>query len=175
MRPLLPLCLKCVAWSLQPIWLTTHCFQHGFAKPSWAFAHGDAGLAESLELRFRCSLAASDDGTCMAHPLTGRGCGTRDKTNHGFGGLGLAIELRRLFFRRPADFTDHDDALGFIVGQEQLQAINEVGAVDRIAANANASRLAKASCGCLRHSFISQRARAGDNANDAGACECDRA
>src|SRR3546814_5916948 len=49
----------------------------------------------------------------------------------------------RLLLGRTADLADHDDALGLVVGQEHLQHLDEVGAVDRIAADADAGRLAE--------------------------------
>lgn len=44
----------------------------------------------------------------------------------------LPQELRRLFLGAATDFTDHDDALGCVVLQEQVQAIDEVGSVERV-------------------------------------------
>jgi hypothetical protein len=51
--------------------------------------------------------------------------------------------LRRSFLGVAADLADHDDALGLGVLQEQSEAVDEVGAVDRIAADADAGRLAE--------------------------------
>ena len=97
------------------------------------------------------------------------------KPTTGFLVFDVLDELGRLFLGGAADLADHDDALGLRVGQEQLQAVDEVGAVDRIAADADAGRLAEAGGGGLRHRLVGQRARAGDDADLAAACGCGRA
>ena len=53
-------------------------------------------------------------------------------------------ELRRLLLGLAADLADHDDRLGLVVGQEELEHVDEVGAVDRIAADADRGGLAEA-------------------------------
>src|SRR6202000_638326 len=71
----------------------------------------------------------------------------------------FADEFGRFFFRAAADFADHDDAFGLRIVLEQLQAVDEVQAVDRVAADADAGGLAQAFVGGLEHGFIGQRAR----------------
>src|SRR3546814_16053556 len=77
----------------------------------------------------------------------------------------VAQELRRFLFGRAADLADHDDRLGRLVRKEQLEHVDEVGAVDRIAADADRSRLAKARHRRLVHRFVSKRARTADEAD----------
>jgi hypothetical protein len=68
----------------------------------------------------------------VAHAATRRSRATGDEAGHLAATLGFVDqELRGLFFRVATDFTDHDDRLGFVVGQEQFQHVDEVGAVDR--------------------------------------------
>jgi hypothetical protein len=43
-----------------------------------------------------------------------------------------------VFFGRTADFADHDDRFGFIIVQEQIEHVDELGALDRVAADADA-------------------------------------
>src|SRR5258705_472091 len=43
--------------------------------------------------------------------------------------------------RRPADLADHDDRLGLFVGEEHLQDLDEIGALDRIAADTDGGGL----------------------------------
>ena len=81
-------------------------------------------------------------------------------------------ELRAAHLAVAADFADHDDALRFVVGQKHLQAIDEAGAVDRIAADADAGGLPEADRRRLRHRFIGQRAGARDDADLARAGGC---
>jgi hypothetical protein len=58
--------------------------------------------------------------------------------------------------------------LVFVVGQEHLEHVDELGALDRVAADADGRRLAEAFVGGLEHRFIGQRARARDDADRAG-------
>ena len=53
------------------------------------------------------------------------------------------MKLGAVFLGGAADLADHDDGLGLGVGQEHLQHVDEVGAVDRVAADADAGRLAE--------------------------------
>src|SRR3546814_17847750 len=77
---------------------------------------------------------------------------------------GLVLqELGGLFFGRAADLADHDDRLGGFVGEEKLQHIDEVGAVHRIAADADGSGLSKARSGGLVDRLIGERARTADD------------
>jgi hypothetical protein len=76
-------------------------------------------------------------------------------------------ELRGFFFGRSADLADHDDRLGRVVGEEQLEHVDEVGAVDRIAADADRGGLAEALVRRLEHRLIGQRARTADDADRA--------
>src|SRR5690606_1215275 len=106
-------------------------------------------------------LAAGDDRTGMAHATTRRGCTAGNKARHwlftatsGF----VDQELSRIFFGRAADFTDHDDRLGFIVREEHLKHVDELSALDRIAADTHSGRLTEARIGGLEHSFVSQGA-----------------
>src|SRR3546814_3211539 len=66
-----------------------------------------------------------------------------------------------------ADLADHDDRLGGFVGEEKLQHIDEVGAVHRIAADADGSGLSKARSGGLVDRLIGERARTADDADRA--------
>ena len=62
---------------------------------------------------------------------------------------------------------DHDDLLGFVVVLEQLQAVDEVHALDRVAADADAGRLTEAGTGGLEHRLVGQGAGAADDAGGA--------
>src|SRR3546814_2799559 len=75
--------------------------------------------------------------------------------------LGRLEEIRRLLFGRAADLTDHDDTLGLGIGKEGIQAVDEVGAVHRVAADADAGRLPEARRRRLRHRLVCKRAGAG--------------
>ena len=97
------------------------------------------------------------------------------KPTTGFLRLARLEELGRLLLGIAADLADHDDGLGLRVGQEHLQAVDEVGAVDRIAADADAGRLAEAGGGGLGHRLVGEGAGARDDADLARGCGYGRA
>ena len=83
-------------------------------------------------------------------------------------------ELGGVDFALAADLADHDDLLRSPVGQEHLQHLDEVGALHRIAADADAGALAQPHrCG-LRHRLIGQRAGARHDADAAAAMDVAR-
>ena len=69
-----------------------------------------------------------------------------------------------VFFGIAADLANHDHSLGLGILFELLQAVNKAGAVDGIAADADAGGLAKAGQDELINRLVSQRSGAGDNA-----------
>src|SRR4051812_2566099 len=123
----------------------------------------DTGHLQSLNLEIGRIVAAGNDGARVTHPAPRRSGAPGDETHDWLGGLAGLDELGSLDLGVAADLADHDDAFRLRVIQEQLQAIHEVGAVDRIAADADAGRLPQARRRGLRHRFICERAGAGDN------------
>src|SRR5690606_9495623 len=120
---------------------------------------GHAGLLHRGELALRGARAARGDRAGVAHALAlGRGR-AGDEADHRLGHV-LGDVLGRLFLGGAADLADHDDALGLLVRLEQLQAVDEVEAVDRVAADPDHGGLAEARVGGLLHGLVGQRARA---------------
>ncbi len=76
--------------------------------------------------------------------------------------------LGRLLLRVAADLADHQDRLGLRVVLEQLQHVDVVRADDRVAADADAGRLAEAEVGELPDGLVGQRAGAADDADVPG-------
>ena len=74
-------------------------------------------------------------------------------------------QRRRLFLGGAADLADHTIAFGLGVGLEQLQQVDEGRADDRVAADADAGRLAEARGGELADRFVGERAAARDDAD----------
>ncbi|ENN89595.1 hypothetical protein RHSP_59733 [Rhizobium freirei PRF 81] len=106
----------------------------------------------------------------MAHRAAGRCRAAGDEADHRLLAalLGFVLEeLCRVFFGRTADLADHDDRLGFVVGKEHFQDVDEFGALDRVAADADSRRLAETFIGGLEHGFIGQRAGTRENADGA--------
>ena len=153
-----------------------HCFDHRGAERRRAVGDQEAGRFHRFDLGFGRAFAAGDDRAGMAHAAARRRRDAGDEADDRVSCfLAFLKNSARFFFGAAADFADHDDALGFVVGQEHFQAIDEVGAVDRIAADADAGRLAEAGRGGLRDRFIGQRAGARDDARSCRACGYGRA
>ena len=64
---------------------------------------------------------------------------------------------------------------GFVIGEEHVQDFDEVGALHRVAADADAGALAEARGGGLRHRLVGQRAGARDDADACRGGGCGRA
>ena len=106
----------------------------------------------------------------MAHAAARRRGAAGDEADDGLLAPALGLvgeELRGVLFGAAADLADHDDRLGLVVGEEHLEHVDELGALDRIAADADRGRLAETLVGGLEHRFIGQRARAADDADTA--------
>ncbi len=69
-------------------------------------------------------------------------------------------KLGRILFGAAADLADHDDRLCLRVGQEHFQHLDEVGALDRVAPDADGCGLAQSLVGGLEHGLVGQRAGA---------------
>ena len=81
----------------------------------------------------------------------------------------------RLLLGGAADLADHHDRVGVRVVLEQPQHVDEVGAVDRVAADADARRLAEPALGELVDGLVGQRAAARDDADVPGLVDVARA
>ena len=90
----------------------------------------------------------------------GRRGGAGDETGHRLAAV-LPNPLRRLLLGRAADFADHDDAVGVRVGIEHSNDVQVRGAIDGVAADADAGGLADAAAGQLPDRLISQACRCG--------------
>src|SRR5690606_12258847 len=143
-----------------------HLDQRG-AEGGRRVGDGDAGRAHGFHLVARTALAARDDRAGMTHSAARGGRNTGNEAHNRLLHLGRLQELSRLFFGRTADFTDHDDRMGIGVAKEHLEAVDEVGAIDRVATNADAGGLAKARRRGLGNRFIGERARARHDADRA--------
>src|SRR6185503_8377193 len=103
----------------------------------------------------------------MSHAASrGRGLAC-DESDHWLPDVFLDV-FRGGLFGAAADLADHDDGVGIGILVEQPDGVNEGGADDGVAADADAGRLSDPQAGELAYGFVSQRARAGDNAHMAG-------
>lgn len=74
--------------------------------------------------------------------------------------------LRRFFFGRPTNLANHDDAFSGVVLQEDFEAVDKVGAVERVATNTHAQGLSQANSSSLADGFVSQGAGPRHDADD---------
>src|SRR6056297_168987 len=142
--------------------------KHSLTQSRRAVGHDDARAAHGVDLVVRAALTAGDDGAGMAHAAARRGGAAGDEARRGFPAALLLLvgeELCGIFFGGPADFTDHDDALGLVIGEEPFQHVDMLCALDRVAADADAGGLAKAYIGGLLDRLVGERARARHDAD----------
>ena len=140
------------------------------AELRWAWGDGNSSRFHRRDLALGVALAARDDRAGMAHAAARRRRAAGDEADDRLLAPALRLvgeELRGVFLGAAADLADHDDRLGLVVGEEHLEHVDELGALDRIAADADRGRLAEALVGGLEHRFIGQRAGAADDADAA--------
>merc|ERR1712165_493158 len=128
------------------------------AHLSWTRGHCDSSCFKGGDLGSCCALATTDDSSSMSHPPA-RGSGhASDEADHwlGVGARVVFLQvLSSLLLGLSSDLTNHDDSLGLVVVDEALKAVDEVGAVEGITADANTEGLA-------RHDADLARARCDD-------------
>src|SRR6185369_11490228 len=95
---------------------------------------------ERRDLLRRRPLAARDDRARMPHALSLRRGLSRDEADDRLLQLGLD-ERRRVLLGAATDLADHDHRVGVGVVAEELERVDESGADDRVAADADARRL----------------------------------
>src|SRR5690606_39968104 len=123
---------------------------------------GHARLFQRRELALGRARTARGDRARVAHALALRRRGTGAEAHHRLGHV-FADELGRFLFGTAADLADQDDALGLRVVLEQLQRVDEVGAIDRVATAADSGRLDQPRIRGLLHRYSVMRARARDD------------
>src|SRR5438445_13112886 len=139
--------------------------QHGAAERRWRVRDGEASASHRLHLVLSGAGAAGNNRARVAHAAA-RGCGdARDEADNGLLYLAALDEIGGFFLGRAADLADHDDRLSLVILEEEPEHIDEIGAVDGIAADADAARLAEPCRRRLRDGLISESAGAGDDAD----------
>src|SRR5450759_4070215 len=116
----------------------------------------DAGLLQRLHLLAGRALAARDDRASVTHPAPGRRRPPRDERDDGL--LEVRADPGRGFLLgAPADLADHDDGLRLGVVAEERERVDEVRAVDRVAADPDAGRLPEAERRRLADGLVRER------------------
>src|SRR4051794_5917244 len=129
-----------------------------------AFADPHALCFERVLLRLRRARGAGDDRAGVAHLLAGRRGEAGDVGHNRLGNL-AGDELGCPLLRVAADLADHHDQLGLGVGLVEPEDVDEVGADDRVAADADDRGVALARLLQLVADLVGQRARLGDDAD----------
>src|ERR1043166_3108538 len=107
----------------------------------------------------------------MTHAAARRRGGTGDKADHRLFAARGFYQRRAVLLGGAADLADLDDRLGLVVGEKHLEHVGEIEAVNRVAANADATRLPEPSGSGLRHRLVGQGAGARDDADLAAAMD----
>src|SRR5210317_163381 len=126
----------------------------------------DASSIQGLELVFRRALTASNNGAGVTHAFAWRCCDTGNVGNNRLRDIALD-ELSRRLFVGPANLANHDDAVGFRICFEELEAVDKIHATHRVAADTNTRGLAETICRRLIYGFVRKCARTGYDANAA--------
>lgn len=106
----------------------------------------------------------------MAHTAAGGSGDAGDEADDGLAavdGVGLLEELGGVLLGGAANLANHDDAVGLLVLDEDLEAVDEVCAAEGVAADADDEGLAEAGLGGLVDGLVGQGAGAGDDADAA--------
>src|SRR3569833_953770 len=138
--------------------------EHALADVRRGIGYAHTRRLERGDLVLRAALAARDDRARMAHAFAGRRGDAGDIGHQRFAHAGLDV-FRGLFLGRAADLADHDDALGLAILLDEFYTIDEIRALNRVAADADAGALAKAVLRRLMHGFVGERAGARDDAD----------
>ena len=93
----------------------------------------------------------------MAHALARRRGDPGDEADHGLAHV-LLYPPGRVLLIAAADLAHHDHGFGLRIVVEHLQHIDVLQPIHRIAADADAGRLAEPELRELSHRFISERA-----------------
>src|SRR5215472_15255615 len=100
------------------------------------------------------AFAARDDCAGVAHATPGRRGAAGNEADDRLLAPALGLvreELGRVLLRAAADLANHDDRLRLRIREKHLQHLDEVGALDRVATDADGGGLAEALARRLEH------------------------
>jgi hypothetical protein len=130
--------------------------------------HGNTSSLQRGNLRVSVTLSTANNSTSVAHSPARRCRDTSNEADNGLvGGVVLLQEVCGVLLGRTTNLADHDDTVRLLVLQEDLQAIDEVGAGEGVAADAHDEGLAEAGLRGLVDGFVGEGTRAGDDADAA--------
>src|ERR1700744_639256 len=100
----------------------SHHFEQSIGHLAGGGGDADAGGLEGGDLGFGGAFATAHNGAGVTHTTSGRGRGASEESGGGFLAI-LFDPLGGFFLGAATDFTDHDDAMRFGIGVEQLDDI----------------------------------------------------
>lgn len=104
----------------------------------------------------------------MTHSPARRRTYPSNETHHRLpSGVVLLQILSRVLFGAPSNLANHNDTVRLLVIQEDVQAVDEVCAAERVAADADNEGLAEPRLRGLVHGFVGEGTGAGDDADAA--------
>ena len=138
--------------------------QEGLAQGSGAALDNNTSRLESGDLRVSATLAAADDGSGVTHTAARGSANAGDETNGGLVVLVVGLEeLGSILLGATTDLTNHDDTVGLLVLEEDLQAVDEVGAGEGVTTDTDDQGLTKTSLGGLVDGLVGQGTGPGHN------------
>ena len=138
--------------------------QEGLAQGSGAALDNNTSRLESGDLRVSATLAAADDGSGVTHTTARGSANAGDETNGGLVVLVVGLEeLGSILLGATTDLTNHDDTVGLLVLEEDLQAVDEVGAGEGVTTDTDDQGLTKTSLGGLVDGLVGQGTGPGHN------------
>lgn len=137
----------------------------GLAERRRTALNDDTSRLEGGDLAVGATLAAGDNGTGVTHAPAGRSGDTSDEGDDGLLLLpvGLLEELSGILLGGTTDLADHDDTVGLGVLEEDLKAVDEVGAAEGVTADTDDERLTEAGLGGLVDGLVGESAGTGDD------------
>jgi hypothetical protein len=137
----------------------------GLAERRRAALNNNTCRLERGDLAVRTTLAAGNDGTGVAHTPTGRSRDTGDERDNGLllQLVGLTEEVRGILLGGTTDLTNHDDTVGLGVLEEDLEAVDEVGAAEGVTADTDDERLTETGLGGLVDGLVGEGTGTGDD------------
>mmetsp|Transcript_3056 Transcript_3056/g.7478 ORF Transcript_3056/g.7478 Transcript_3056/m.7478 type:complete len:211 (+) Transcript_3056:133-765(+) len=147
---------------------------HGLSHDCWRLHNCGADRFEGLDLIRRSPFATRNDGSCVAHSSPGGSSQASNEGDHRLVGSRGPDELSGVFLCASTNLSDHDDTFRLWILHKPLQAVDEVRAVEWISPNTDDSGLPEPFVGRLKHRFVCQCSRPGDNADLAGCVDVAR-
>ena len=134
------------------------------AERSRRALNNDTGGLQSGNLGVGVALSSADNGTSVAHsPARGRR-DTGDEADNGLvGRVVLLQEVGGVLLGGSTNLADHNDTVCLAVLEEDLQAVDEVGAGEGVTTDTDDERLSKAGLGGLVDGLVGEGSGTGDD------------